>query len=79
MEWPGNASEFHFSDPRHHLHRYPAVFASRHETNRSLRLPGPVNKVDAAPSCTSNRSFLLAQIWRYGIENGQSVIANLYE
>jgi hypothetical protein len=75
MQCHGNSSEFRFSAPRHHVHRCPAVFTSRHPTNRSLRLPGSVNKVHTAPFCTSNRSFPLAQFWRDGIENCQSVNA----
>jgi hypothetical protein len=40
MEYPGKSPEFHCSAPYHHVHRCPAVFVSRYETNRSPRLPG---------------------------------------
>jgi hypothetical protein len=42
-------------------------------------LPDPVNKVDAAPFCTSNESLPLARFWRDGIENCQSVTTNFCE
>jgi hypothetical protein len=44
----GSSDGIPFSAPRHHLQQYLAVFASRHETNRSLWLPRLVNNVYAA-------------------------------
>jgi hypothetical protein len=61
MECAGKSSEFHFLAPHHHLHRCPAVFASRRQTNRNLRLPSWVNRMDAAPFCASNGSVPLRQ------------------
>jgi hypothetical protein len=79
MECPGKLSEFHFSTSRHHLDRCPVVFASKYETNRSMRFPGPVNKVDVAPVCNSTGSFPLTPFWQYRIENCQSVTAHFCE
>jgi hypothetical protein len=42
-------------------------------------LPSPVNKVAAAPFCTSNGPFPLTQFWPYGVENCQSMIAHFCE
>jgi hypothetical protein len=79
MECPGKSSRFHFSAPRHHLHRCHIVFASRYQTLRSLRLPGPVNQVDAVLFCFPKGSFPLAQFWPYDIENCERVTANFCE
>jgi hypothetical protein len=55
------------------------VFASRRQTNRSLRLPGSVNQVELAPFCTSSESFPPTHFWRRGIENCQSITTNFCE
>jgi hypothetical protein len=54
----------------------PCSFCLKTPNKESLRFPGPANKPDTAPACISNKSFLLAQFWQYGIENCLGVTAN---
>jgi hypothetical protein len=64
MECPGRSLEFHFSAPRHRLHD-TLQFLLQDMKHFSVRLPCPVNKMNAAPFYTSNGSFPLGQFWRY--------------